>query len=107
MPSFPLTTTTHDGKKITLTIDDWLHIRFRHPEVGEDPNALLQIVFNPDELYINERRGIHALKRIDEKNFLVVIYELKDREGYIRTAYLINDKRKRRRYGSLRSLKRF
>ncbi|MCP8313494.1 MAG: hypothetical protein H3Z53_03865 [archaeon] len=107
MPSYPLTITTPDGKKITLTIDDWLHIRFRHPEVGEDPNALLQIVAKPEELYKNKRGGIHALKRIDEEHFFVVIYELEDREGYIRTAYLINDKRKRRRYRELRSLRQF
>ncbi|MEM3769248.1 MAG: hypothetical protein QXE37_04355 [Nitrososphaerales archaeon] len=77
MPSYPLTTTTHDGKRITLTIDDWLHIKFRHPEVGEDANKLLQIVSNPDKLYKDER-GIHALKRIDGEHFLVVIYELEN-----------------------------
>jgi hypothetical protein len=107
LSSYPLTTTTRDGKKIVLTIDDWLHVRFRHPEVGEDANTLLQVVANPDELYKDGRGGIHALRRIDEKHFLIVIYELENREGYIRTAYLINDKRKRRRYGALRSLKRF
>jgi hypothetical protein len=88
-------------------MDDWLHIRFRHPEVGEDSNALLQVVAKPAELYKDRRGGIHTLKRIDEEHFLVVIYELKDREGYIRTVYLINDKRKRRRYGALRSLRQF
>jgi len=62
--------TTPDGKKITLTMDDWLHIRFRHPEVGEDPDALLQVASNPDELYIDGRRGIHALKRMDKERFL-------------------------------------
>jgi len=107
LSSYSLTVTTPDGKKITLTMDDWLHVRFRHPEVGGNPNALLQIVAKPEELYKDKRGGIHALKRIDEEHFLVVIYELEDREGYIRTAYFISDKRKRRRYRALRSLKQF
>jgi len=107
LSSFPLIITTPEDKKIVLTMDDWLHIRFRHPEVGEEPDALLQVVSNPDELYIDGRGGIHTLKRKDEELFLVVICELENREGYIRTAYLISNERKKRRYRALRSLKRF
>ncbi len=45
----PAAASTPDGKKVTLTRDDWLHVRFRHPEVGNNPAALLQAVSHPDE----------------------------------------------------------
>ncbi len=47
------------------------------------------------------------MKRVDEGHFLVVIHEIEDGEGFIMTAYLVNTKRKNRRYGALRSLKQF
>ncbi len=98
-------TTISDGKKIILTEDDWFHIKFRHPEVGSNPNLILRTVAEPEGLYHNARGRYHALSRMEERYFLVVIYELTDDEGYIRTAYLINERRKKRRYGALRSLK--
>jgi hypothetical protein len=82
-----------------LTRDDWLHVRFRHPEVGTDPAVLLGAVSSPDETHQDKRGGHHALKRIDRKHFLVVIYEPADeRGGLIRTAFMIDEKRKDRRY---------
>ena len=42
------------------------------------------------------------MKRIDQRHFLVVIYELAEgRRGLIRTAFIINEKRKKRRYRTL------
>jgi hypothetical protein len=49
--------------------------------------------------------GVHALLRVDESHFLVVIYEPTNHEGFVRTAYLTNVKRKNRRYRGLPSLK--
>jgi hypothetical protein len=95
----PADATTPEGKKVTLTRDDWLHVRFRHPEVGTNPTALLRVVSHPDETHRDRRGGYHALKRIDQRHFLVVIYELTEgREGLIRTAFIIDEKRKNRRY---------
>ncbi len=107
MPELPLFAKTADDKRLILTEDDWLHIIFRHPEVGKDPNSLIHAVREPDELYKDYRGGNHALQRIDKDHFLVVIYEMSGGEGYIRTAYITNQKRKNRRYRSLRSLKQF
>ena len=99
MEGLPADVTTPGGKIVTLTPDDWLHVRFRHPEVGPDPEPLLNAVANPDEIYEDARGGNHALKRIDEGHFLVVIYELTSSDrGLIRTAFIINEKRKKRRY---------
>ncbi len=103
MQGFPIDATTPSGKRITLTRDDWLHVRFRHPEVGTNPTRLLEAISRPDELFQDQRGGLHALKRVDRNHSLVVIYEFvgEDR-GLIRTAFIINEKRKKRRYGALR-----
>ena len=74
-------------------------MRFRHPEVGTDPSVLMQAVSDPDELHKDERGGCHALKRIDKSHFLVVIYRVAEADrGLIKTAFIINEKRKNRRY---------
>jgi hypothetical protein len=98
---FPAVTTTEDGTKVTLTHGVWLHVQFRHPEVGTNPTPLLAAVSKPDEVLMDERGGVHALKRVDQDHFLVVIYQQSSDEvggGLIRTAFLINERRKNRRY---------
>lgn len=107
MQGLPADATTPDGKKVTLKRDDWLHVRFRHPEVGTDPGFLLQTISTPDELHQDQRGGFHALKRIDRNHFLVVIYEFEEEGGgLIRTAFIINEKRKNRRYREPRRARR-
>ena len=61
----------------------------------------MRIVKDPDEIHRDKRGGVHAMKRFDENHFTVVIYEFEGSTGFIRTAYLISNKRKSRRYGSL------
>jgi len=100
LQGLPADATTPDGKKVTLTRDDWLHVRFRHPEVGTNPAIMLLAVSDPDELHPDRSGGFHALKRIDKNHFLVVICEFAQGSGgLIRTAFMINEKRKKRRYG--------
>jgi hypothetical protein len=95
-----------DGRQVLLLDQDWLHIRFRHPEVGFETALLSRALIQPDEAYRNGRDGVHALMRIDESHFLVVIYEPTDNEGLVRTAYLTSVSRKERRYRQLLCLKR-
>ena len=80
---------------------------FRHPEVLRYEETILKTVEEPDEIYVDERGGIHSIKRIDKDHFLAVIYELEKDEGFIRTAYIISQRRKKRRYNELRSLRQF
>jgi len=95
-----------DGRRVVLLDEDWLHIRFRHPEVGLGTALLSKALTQPDEAYRNGRGGIHVLRRFDERHFLVVIYEQTDDEAVVRTAYLTSVKRKDRRYTRLLCLKR-
>lgn len=60
--------------------------------------AILRAVSSPDETHRGGRGEYHALKRIDASHFVVVIYELGEGGGLIRTAFIINGKRKERRY---------
>ena len=67
------------------------HILFRHPEIIRYGYDILDIVAKPDEVYEDERGGIHSLKRIDKSHFFVVMHEFeRDDEGFIRTAYVIS-----------------
>ncbi len=94
-----------DGRTVTLGREDWLHIALRHPEVGPDAELVSRTLNHPDEAYSNSRGGVHALMRIDENHFLVVIYHPTNGEGFVRTAYLTNEQRKNRRYRGSQSLK--
>lgn len=106
MSNYSISIRTTKGKRIFLTGDYWQHIIFRHPEVLVYRSEISKAVSDPDEVYEDERKGTHSLKRIDKNHFLVVIYELEtDNEGFIRTAYIINETRKKRRYRELRFLK--
>jgi len=104
--SYIVSVKAFDGRQVALLEDDWLHIRFRHPEVGFTTEPLSEALTQPDEAYRNGRGGIHVLKRVDGEHFLVVIYEPADNEGLVRTAYLTSVQRKARRYRGLLCLKR-
>lgn len=91
------------GRRVILTQDRWQHITFRHPEIGSDPLNVIECLENPDEVYVDERNALHAIIR-QKKDFLLVIYELQENEGYIWTSYIINRRRKERRYGKLHRL---
>lgn len=104
MLSFPVITKDFKGRRIILTEDRWRHITFKHPEVGSDPAILISCIENPEELYIDRNNTLHALIR-QEDHFLLVIFTSHGDEGYIRTCYIINERRKKRRYGKLHRMK--
>ena len=94
-----------DGTKVVLTQERLRHITQRHPEMKNATKLILDTVAHPDEIYIDCTGAFHALKRFKTiSEFLVVIYAVYD-EGYIRTAYYINNSRKTRRYRAYRKLK--
>jgi len=66
---------------VVLTLDDWLHVQFRHPEVGTDPAVLLGAVSDPDEVHADGRGELQALRRVDQDHFLVVVYQSIDEAG--------------------------
>jgi hypothetical protein len=101
---FPLSTKDRRGNAIKLEEKDWLHILLRHEEVGDDPVMLLSYVQDSNEVYLDKEGIVHYINPINSKHFIVVICEIEKGEGYIRTAYIINLKEKKRRYGRLQRL---
>ena len=65
---------------------------------------LLSYVQDSHEVYLDKEEIIHYINRINSKHFIVVICEFEKGEGYIRTAYIINLKEKKSRYGRLQRL---
>lgn len=70
---------------------------------------VMNTVTRPDEAYEDPQGAIHVLKRTPQgpSDYLVVIYEKRNDEGYIRTAYFVSQKRKARRYRWFKRLKPF
>ena len=96
---FPLLTKDRRGNTIILEEKDWLHILLRHKEVGDDPERILSHVKDYKEIYLDREGIIRYLHQLDPGHFMVLICELVEGQGYIRTAYIINLKEKKRRYG--------
>lgn len=101
---FPLSIKDRFGVVIKLELADWRHIQLRHKEVGRKPEFLISLVQNSTEIYLEKEGVIHYLYRISSKHYIVMICEIGKGEGYIRTAYIINDRKKKRRYGRLQRL---
>lgn len=101
---FPLSTKDRLGNTINLELCDWRHIQLRHKEVGKDPEILISSVQNSSEIYLEKEGVIHYVYQISSKHYVIVICEMGKGEGYIRTAYIINYKKKKRRYGKLQHL---
>jgi hypothetical protein len=94
-----------DGIKGVLRQERWRHIVLRHPELKNLVQLILDVVANPDEVYVDSAGAFHALKRVSGvSDFLVVIYGVNG-EGYIRTAYFTSTVRKIRRYKAFKKLK--
>ena len=78
----PDSTRSPDGRTVILTDSYWSHIKFRHPEVKNDPTLLMSVVKSPDETYFDERGGVHVLKKLDESHFVVIIYEIENKVAF-------------------------
>ncbi len=96
-----------NGTKVFLTEERWKHIVLRHPELENKLSLILDAVTNPDEVYIDPSGAFHALKRLhgEVSDYIVVIYCKENGEGYIRTAFYTNNRRKARRYRQFKKLK--
>jgi len=101
---FPLLTRDRRGDVVKLEEKDWIHIALKHEEVGDDPLRLLSYVQDSDEIYLDKEGIIHYIHLFSSKYFIVVICGIEKGESYIRTAYIINARRKKRRYGRLQRL---
>ncbi len=105
-------TTSINGVSIRLTYERWLHIIDHHPELEKFKDEILSTVSNPQHLYSFARKHIIAATNPFSKlrdyglsaNLVVHYREFKD-DGFILTAFVMSDRRLRRRFRNWKKLK--
>mgnify|MGYP001152381116 CR=1 FL=1 len=77
-----------NGVPIRLTEERWLHIVENHDDLAGYYDDVLICVEEPDFIIKGYGGAFIALKRINKKKFLAVVYkELTDFDGFIITAF--------------------
>ena len=83
------TVKSKENKLIRLTVKQWKHIVYRHPEMT---NKLIQIektIIYPDYIKACEENIIKYYKYIkEEAKYIVVAVKMLNGEGFIVTSYL-------------------
>jgi hypothetical protein len=84
-----------NGVPIRLTYERWFHIVENHDELASCFHEVLDTVEKPDIIVRGNRGILKAAKNIGRKKWLTVIYkELSKRDGFVITAYILDDKPK-------------
>jgi hypothetical protein len=77
-----------NGVPIRLTEERWLHIIENHDDLAVYYDDILNCVEEPDYIIKGYRNALVALKKVDERKFLAVVYkELSNFDGFIITAF--------------------
>jgi len=78
-----------NGVPIRLTEERWLHIIENYDDLAGYYDDILNYVEEPDYIIKGYRNALVALKKVDERKFLAVVYkELSNFDGFIITAFL-------------------
>lgn len=98
-----------EGTPVLCTRRRWRRIQDRHKELRGKLHDVLTAATKPDEIYVDERQAIHALKKakLGPSEYLVVILRRRGQVIFITTAYYTSDSRARRRYSRFRRLARY
>ncbi len=86
---------SHNGIPIRLTEERWQHIVYRHPEMDNQRERVLETLEEPDMIQQGDFGELLAIRFYPEtpltSKFLVVAYrEVSFNDGFIITAYLTN-----------------
>ena len=77
-----------NGVPIRLTEERWLHIVENHDDLAGYYDDILNCVEETDYIIKGYRNALVALKKVDERKFLAVVYkELSNFDGFIITAF--------------------
>ena len=96
-----------NGVPIRLTATQWQHILKRHPKLKGFQDQILLTVEQPFRIYITpetefEFAAIKVFPELREKglaeNLIVHYRELSKRDGFIITAFVMSDRRLKRRF---------
>jgi hypothetical protein len=78
-----------NGVPIRLTHERWFHITEEHSEIAGYYFEILEIINNPDYIYMGANGELIATKEIEPGKQLVVVYkEINRNDGFIITAFI-------------------
>ena len=82
----------HKGRNIRLSDERWNHINERHPETRGKEKSLEETISTPDFIQEGDNGEFLAIKKykktpITDDKYLVVIYKLRNKDGFLITAY--------------------
>jgi hypothetical protein len=84
------------GRMIRLTEVQWVHIEFEHKELSNQMDKIIQALKEPDFVYYAIKDdNYHYYKYFSEtpvtrKYLLVIVKHLRDKEGFVITAFFIS-----------------
>jgi hypothetical protein len=87
------------NKEIRLTEIQWVHIRYKHPELNNQIKKIILTIQSPDFIYYSLKEdNYHYYKNfkhtpVTEKYLLAVVKHL-NKEGFVITAFFISKVRK-------------
>ncbi len=74
---------------IRLTEERWIHITEEHNEIAGYYFEVLEVVSNPEAIYKGKEGEYIAVRPMEEKKYLIVIYrEISEDDGFIITAFI-------------------
>jgi hypothetical protein len=82
----------YKGKIIRLTEERWRHINERHPETLGEEKLVEETMTSPDFIQEGRKGELLAIKKfsktpISDNKYCVVVYGVKNADGFIITAY--------------------
>ncbi len=75
------------GLPIRLTDERWHHIIEEHPEFFDEENEVLRTIEKPEKIYEGNDGEFLAVREIEPKKYIIVVYKEMSPEGYIITAF--------------------
>ncbi len=84
-----------NGVPIRLTYERWFHITENHDDLASYYFQVLEAIEKPEFIVRGNRGTLKATKNIGKNKWLVVVYrEISKKDGFIITAYFLDERAK-------------
>lgn len=92
---------SHNKVPVRLTTERWKHIIYRHPEMVDEKEKIVETLGNPNLIQEGDFETLLAIRFYEKtpmtSKYLVVVYkELDKNDGFVLTAYFTNKESERR-----------
>lgn len=78
---------SHNGIPIRLPDERWNHIIDRHSILADQQQLVLDTLANPTRILLGNDGAFLALREIDPKRWLVIVYREDGNDGFVITAF--------------------